>query len=74
VNTTFEQLVAQLNYQMFIVTTAAGDETAGCLIGFATQTSIHPPRFLVGLSRRNRTFRVACEAETIVVHFVPADA
>ena len=72
--TTFEQLVGQLDYQMFIVTTAAGGEGAGCLVGFATQTSIHPPRFLVGLSRRNRTFRVACGAETLVVHFVPAGA
>ena len=69
-STTFETLVAQLNYEMFIVTAAAGDDRSGCLIGFATQASIHPPRFLVGLSRRNHTFRVACEAEVLVVHFV----
>ena len=72
--TTFEELVAELDYQMFIVTTAAGGERAGCLVGFATQASIDPPRFLVGLSRRNRTFAVATEAEALVVHFVPEDA
>ena len=67
---TFEKLVGQLNYEMFIVTAASGDERSGCLVGFATQASIHPPRFLVGLSRRNRTFRVASEADVLVVHFV----
>jgi flavin reductase (DIM6/NTAB) family NADH-FMN oxidoreductase RutF len=64
----FEQLVARLNYPMFVVTTAAGDVTAGCLVGFASQTSIHPPRFLVGLSRRNHTFRVAADATHLAVH------
>jgi flavin reductase (DIM6/NTAB) family NADH-FMN oxidoreductase RutF len=68
------ELVAELDYPMFIVTVAAGGERAGCLVGFATQCSIDPPRFLVCLSRRNRTFRVAREAELLVVHLVPDDA
>ncbi len=55
---------------MFIVTTATNDERSGCLIGFATQVSIHPPRFLVCLSDKNRTFRVARQANVLVVHFV----
>ncbi len=71
---TFEELVGQLDYPMFVVTTAVGDEQAGCLVGFATQASIDPPRFLVGLSRRNRTFRLARRAEVLVVHFLPDDA
>lgn len=73
-SSTFEELVGQLDYQMFIVTVCAGEDRAGCLVGFATQASIDPARFLVGLSRRNRTFRVACDASTLVVHFVPDDA
>ena len=64
----FEKLVALLNYPMFVITTAAGGVTAGCLVGFASQTSIHPPRFLVGLSKRNHTFRVAAEATHLAVH------
>jgi len=68
------ELVAELDYPMFIVTAAAGDERAGCLVGFATQCSIDPPRFLVCLSDKNRTFRVAQRAETLVVHLVPSDA
>jgi flavin reductase (DIM6/NTAB) family NADH-FMN oxidoreductase RutF len=70
VETSFEQLVAQLDYSMLIVTAAAGGERAGCLIGFATQVSIHPPRFLACLSVKNRTFRVARDADVLVVHFV----
>jgi flavin reductase (DIM6/NTAB) family NADH-FMN oxidoreductase RutF len=61
-------LVARLNYPMFVVTTAADGVAAGCLVGFASQTSIHPPRFLVGLSKRNQTFRVAAGATHLAVH------
>lgn len=71
---TFHRLVGGLDYPMFIVTAAAGEERAGCLVGFATQTSIHPPRFLVCLSVRNRTTEVARRADRLAVHCVPADA
>jgi flavin reductase (DIM6/NTAB) family NADH-FMN oxidoreductase RutF len=72
---TFQRLVGGLDYPMFIVTAAAGGgEPAGCLVGFATQTSIHPPRFLVCLSDKNRTTEVAAGAELLGVHCVPADA
>ena len=71
---TFQHLVAQLDYPMFIATVAAGDELAGCLIGFATQSSIHPPRFLAGISDKNRTHRVAKDATTMAIHLVPEDA
>jgi len=71
---TFTSLVGELDYPMFIVTTVAADgERSGCLIGFATQISISPPRFLVGLSGKNHTYRVAQRAEHLAVHFVPAD-
>jgi len=71
---TFQRLVAQLDYPMFIATVAAGGERAGCLIGFATQCSIHPPRFLAGISDKNRTYRVAQGAHSMAVHLVPEDA
>jgi flavin reductase (DIM6/NTAB) family NADH-FMN oxidoreductase RutF len=66
--------LAELDYPMFIVTAAADGERAGCLVGFATQCSIDPLRFMVCLSDKNRTFRVAQGAETLVVHLVPEDA
>ena len=71
---TFNDLVGALDYPMLIVTAAAGDERDGCLVGFSTQTSIHPSRFLACLSRKNRTYRIACAAEHLAVHVVPADA
>ncbi len=64
----FEKLVALLNYPMFVVTTQAAGVDAGCLVGFASQTSINPPRFLVGLSKKNHTFRVAADAGHLAVH------
>ena len=72
---TFGSLMGELDYPMFIVTTVAEDdgERAGCLVGFATQISIKPPRFLAGLSDKNKTFRVAQRAGHLAVHFVPAD-
>ncbi|OBG66374.1 flavin reductase family protein [Mycobacterium sp. E3339] len=69
----FEKLVALLNYPMFVVTTRAGGVAAGCLVGFASQTSIHPPRFLVGLSKKNHTFRVAGDATHLAVHVFDHD-
>ncbi|HET7131388.1 MAG TPA: flavin reductase family protein [Gammaproteobacteria bacterium] len=66
----FEQLAATLDYPVYVVTTAVGDELSGCLIGFATQCSIHPPRFLACLSKKNHTLQVAKRATALAVHIV----
>lgn len=55
---------------MFVVTTRAGDQRAGCLVGFTSQVSIHPSRFLVGLSKRNHTYRTAQSADHLAVHLL----
>jgi len=73
VTETFNRLMGELDYPMFIVTTARESERAGCLVGFATQCSIHPPRFLACLSKANHTYRVARGADLLAVHFVPTD-
>lgn len=67
----FEQLVALLDYPMYVVTTRTGEESAGCLVGFTSQVSIRPRRFLVGLSKRNHTYRVARRSEHLAVHLLP---
>jgi flavin reductase (DIM6/NTAB) family NADH-FMN oxidoreductase RutF len=67
----FQHLVAQLDYPLYVVTAAAGEERDGCVVGFTTQCSIHPPRFLVCLSDKNRTFRIAERAEHLAVHVIP---
>jgi len=69
----FDDFVSALDYPIFVVTTRSpisGDQ-AGCLVGFATQTSITPRRFLIGISRKNFTYRIACNATHLAVHLVP---
>jgi flavin reductase (DIM6/NTAB) family NADH-FMN oxidoreductase RutF len=65
-----DRLVDRLDYPMLIVTAEADGERAGCLVGFATQCSIEPPRFLLCISRQNHTFRVASRASTLVAHLL----
>ena len=74
VRAAFNAIVGNLEYPMFIVTARAGDERLGCLVGFTTQTSIDPPRFAVGLSSENRTYRRGRDSAALAVHGVPADA
>jgi len=69
----FAKLVGSVDYPVFIVTTAAGDERDGCVIGFAAQTSIDPARFLACLSRANRTHRVAQDATALALHLIPRE-
>jgi flavin reductase (DIM6/NTAB) family NADH-FMN oxidoreductase RutF len=69
----FDDLVGLLDYPMFVVTTCAGDDKAGCLVGFTSQVSINPSRFLVGLSKKNFTFRVASRADHLAVHLLPKE-
>ena len=66
----FERLVATLDYPLYVVTTAVKNEPSGCLIGFATQCSIHPPRFLACISKKNHTFLLALRAATLAVHII----
>lgn len=70
----FEGIAARLEYPMYIVTAADGDERDGCLIGFATQCSIDPAHFLACISDKNRTLRVARASDVLVVHLVEQGA
>lgn len=68
----FRRMSARWDPAMFIVTTAAAGRRAGCLVGFAMQASIDPPRMLVGISRENATHTVVAAATTLAVHCPPA--
>ncbi|WP_345618061.1 flavin reductase family protein [Streptomyces ziwulingensis] len=65
--------VGRLDPDMCVVTAAAGQERAGCLVGFSSQCSLDPVRFVVWLSTANRTFTVAREAEVLAVHLLARD-
>ena len=72
----FESIAGRIDYPIYVVTALAGDERDGCLVGFTTQCSIHPPRFLVCMSDKNRTTRLldGGPADAMVVHLVPEEA
>ena len=72
----FESIVGRIDYPMYVVTALIGEERAGCLVGFATQCSIDPARFVVCMSDKNRTTRLLERggADAMVVHLVPEDA
>ena len=69
----FSALVNRLDYPMYVVTTAARDGMAGCLVGFTSQVSIDPPLFLVCLSKENHTLELASLATHLAVHFLGPD-
>lgn len=66
----FDAFVGLIDYPMFIVTARAESGPAGCLVGFTTQVSIDPPRFLVGISKKNHTFTTAEAATHLAVHLL----
>jgi flavin reductase (DIM6/NTAB) family NADH-FMN oxidoreductase RutF len=69
----FEAIADRIDYPMLVVTTAAGGEHSGCLVGFSTQCSINPPRYLICLSNKNHTYRVALTATHLCAHLLGAD-
>ncbi len=67
----FTGLMSQLDHPMYVVTVQGADGPSGCLVGFASQVSIDPPLFLVGLSEQNHTWRVSHGAGHLAVHVIP---
>ncbi|MEW1923083.1 flavin reductase family protein [Streptomyces sp. NPDC088360] len=69
-----EGFTDRLDYPMYVVTTAAADGVpSGCLVGFASQCSLNPPRFVVWLSQMNHTYQVANRASFLGVHLLRRD-
>ena len=70
----FDRFVEPLDYPMFVLTVpgAGGSRPDGCLVGFATQCSISPPRFLVCVSKANHTYRHASRARIAALHLLTA--
>lgn len=66
-------LAKVLDVSLLVVTAAADGVRSGCVVGFATQCSLEPERFLVCLSRANRTYEVARQATALGVHVLGRD-
>ena len=69
----FQRFARAIPGAAFIVTAEGAESRDGCLVGFATQASIHPPRLLVCLSVKNATFAAALDATHLGVHLIPAE-
>jgi flavin reductase (DIM6/NTAB) family NADH-FMN oxidoreductase RutF len=67
----FDELMGMLDYPLFLVTAQADGLPSGCLVSFATQASVQPPRFIVSMSRTNHTFGVASRSGLLAVHVLP---
>lgn len=68
----FNEVMGALDFPMVVITASDGRERSGCLAGFHAQASIDPPRYMVWLSKKNHTYRVARGAEVLAVHFPSA--
>jgi flavin reductase (DIM6/NTAB) family NADH-FMN oxidoreductase RutF len=64
-------LLGDLDVPMFILTVAHEGERSGCLLGFGTQASIDPVRFLACVSEVNHTFAPAMASTHVAVHLAP---
>jgi flavin reductase (DIM6/NTAB) family NADH-FMN oxidoreductase RutF len=60
--------MAMLDVPVFVVTTQADGRPSGCLVSFATQTSMQPPSFMVVIPRDVGTREVAHQAGHLAVH------
>jgi flavin reductase (DIM6/NTAB) family NADH-FMN oxidoreductase RutF len=69
----FDRVMRGRNPDMLIVTTAVGEQRAGCLVGFHSQCSIEPDRYAVWLSKANHTCQLALRATHFGLHFLRSD-
>ncbi|WP_155763780.1 flavin reductase family protein [Mycobacterium asiaticum] len=63
--------MAMLDTPVFVVTTQADGNPSGCLVAFATQTSVQPPSFMVGLPLADGIHQMASRSEYLAVHVLP---
>ena len=64
----------RIDYPYYVVTVRSPDaRMSGCLAGFVTQSSIHPPNFVVCISRVNHTFGVAQDSSALGLHLLGSD-
>jgi flavin reductase (DIM6/NTAB) family NADH-FMN oxidoreductase RutF len=68
----FEPFTAGLSYPMLVLTVPAVSQPrpSGCLVGFATQCSISPVRFLICVSKQNHTYRALNGVDFVGVHLL----
>jgi flavin reductase (DIM6/NTAB) family NADH-FMN oxidoreductase RutF len=69
----FDAIAESIDTALIVVTAAADDSRAGCVVGFHAQSSIDPQRYSIWLSKANHTYRIAMRATHLGIHFLTAD-
>ena len=69
----FDSLMTSTDSSLIVVTTAAENERAGCLVGFHSQSSMSPEQYDFWLSKANHTYQVSLRAAYCAVHFLTSD-
>lgn len=64
----FDDFMGMLDGPVFVVTTQTDGRPSGCLVSSATQTSVQPPSFMVGMPRSSPTAGAAALSEYLAVH------
>ena len=69
-----DAFTSTVDYPLVVYTTVTDSrEMSGCLVGFTTQCSIQPPRFLVCLSKVNHSYFVSEQARAMAIHLLGRD-
>ncbi len=69
-----EAFSSRTDYPLMVATVSSETgEKSGCIVGFVTQCSILPPRFLVCISKLNHTFAVAERSAGMALHLLGRD-
>lgn len=58
----FDELMVSTDSALIVVTTAAENEQAGCLVGFHSQSSMSPEQYSFWLSKVNHTYQASLRA------------
>ena len=69
----FDSLMASADSALIVVTTAAENERAGCLVGFHAQSSMSPEQYGFWLSKANHTYQVSLRSTHFAIHFLTTD-
>jgi flavin reductase (DIM6/NTAB) family NADH-FMN oxidoreductase RutF len=72
-STPADSITSPANYPLFVVTAVADGRRSGCLVGFVTQSSIAPVRFIICISKANHTYGIARRSTSLALHLLGSD-
>ncbi|MBI1871326.1 MAG: flavin reductase [Chlamydiae bacterium] len=65
-----KKALRMISYGVYILTSKAENEVAGCTVTWVSQASMNPPMIMVGLEKESHTYQVVQKSGKFVVHFL----